>query len=193
MTEGTARGTIAVRVPGWSRDAKVSAITLRNLLTPGSQEYAEDEKESREENGYVFFSGEWAPGDRIEMFFDMPVRMLAADPRVTETAGQVCFKRGPITYCAEAADNGEGLAMWRVDAHSLAPRLDEIQTKEMTIAGAPVLGLTIPAEKLEPEPGQPLYRDWTPQPGKTGTLTLIPYFAWDNRGENEMRVWLYTR
>ena len=42
VVEGKADGTIAVRIPGWSKDAKVSAVTLRNVLTPGSLETLED-------------------------------------------------------------------------------------------------------------------------------------------------------
>ena len=193
VLEGCAEGTIAVRIPGWSRDAKVTPVTLRNVLTPGAPETAGDEKRCAEESGYVFVSGTWAPGDRIEMSFDMPVRMLAADPRVAETAGQVCFRRGPVTYCAEAADNGPGLALWRLDARLLAERPEEIPVGEAEIGGLAVKTLTIPALKLETPADQPLYRDWAAPAGTEGRLTLIPYFAWDNRGENEMRVWLYTR
>ena len=193
VLEGTAAGTIAVRVPGWSRDAKVSAVTLRNILTPGAPETAGDEKADREEDGYVYLTGTWTPGDRIEMYFDMPVRMLAADPRVRETAGQVCFRRGPVTYCAEAADNGPGLHLWRVDAGTLAGRLEDIPVRDAEIGGLAVKTLSVPALRLDPSAEGPLYDDWAPARGTPGELTLIPYFAWDNRGENEMTVWLYTR
>jgi DUF1680 family protein len=32
-----------------------------------------------------------------------------------------------------------------------------------------------------------------PAPPRTIPLTLIPYFAWDNRGDTEMTVWLPVR
>ena len=192
VTEGTAEGTIAVRIPGWSRDAKVSAVTLRNLLMLGAPELLEDEKQSVEQDGYVYFTGTWEKGDRIEMYFDMPVHMLSADPRVTETAGQVCFRRGPVTYCAEGADNGKGLGLWRIDAPAVARQLEELPVHDLSIGNLTVKAIDVPALRLNPEEGKPLYGDWHAAEGKPGTLTLIPYFAWDNRGENEMRVWLQT-
>ena len=36
----------------------------------------------------------------------------------------------------------------------------------------------------------PLYAVYAPVKREPATATLIPYFAWANRGENEMTVWL---
>jgi DUF1680 family protein len=35
-----------------------------------------------------------------------------------------------------------------------------------------------------------LYRDANPDAPREIDVRLIPYFAWDNRGESEMSVWL---
>ena len=35
-----------------------------------------------------------------------------------------------------------------------------------------------------------LYRDFTPRQPREFHLVLIPYYAWDNRGDSEMSVWL---
>jgi uncharacterized protein len=35
-----------------------------------------------------------------------------------------------------------------------------------------------------------LYREYRPAAGREVDLRLIPYYAWDNRGESEMTVWL---
>jgi DUF1680 family protein len=37
---------------------------------------------------------------------------------------------------------------------------------------------------------QKLYREYRPQSTETMKITLIPYYAWDNRGLSEMTVWL---
>ena len=190
VQKGRASGTIAVRIPGWCREAKASAVTLADILNPCACEQLTDVKTQTERDGYVYFTGDWAEGDRIELYLDMPVRVTAADPRVSETAGQVCFRRGPITYCAEGADNAEPLCLWRVDAAALAADPDRIGLEEKTIAGMRVTALKVPAVRLAPRSGGPLYADWQPETGEAGTLTLIPYFAWANRGEHEMRVWL---
>jgi uncharacterized protein len=36
----------------------------------------------------------------------------------------------------------------------------------------------------------PLYRELSTQPAHTTDISLIPYFAWGNRGTSEMSVWL---
>ena len=38
----------------------------------------------------------------------------------------------------------------------------------------------------------PLYRSWTTEKTVDAPITLIPYFAWNNRGRGEMQVWLRT-
>ena len=188
VLEGSAEGTVAVRVPGWSREARMSAVTLRSLLTPGTPECAADEKAQTEKDGYVYFTGTWEKGDRIEIFLDMPVRMLKANARVPELAGQVCFSRGPFTYCAEGADNGPDLALCRVDAERLQAFPENIAQEPLDVGGITVTALKVPALKALPD--NALYTEWAPDVESPCTLTLIPYFAWDNRGENPMRVWL---
>jgi len=52
--------------------------------------------------------------------------------------------------------------------------------------------LRVPAWRQSAEGAEaaPLYRQWQPVHRLPTTATLIPYFAWSNRGENEMRVFL---
>ena len=37
----------------------------------------------------------------------MPVRTLAANPRIADTRGSIALMRGPLVYCIESADNPE--------------------------------------------------------------------------------------
>ena len=52
--------------------------------------------------------------------------------------------------------------------------------------------LRVPAwrQSAEGADAATLYRQWQPVHRLPTTVTLIPYFAWSNRGENEMRVFL---
>jgi len=43
---------------------------------------------------------------------------------------------------------------------------------------------------LSPSRTAPLYGPLSHAPSRREELTLIPYFAWNNRGEPQMRVWL---
>ena len=163
-------GTLAFRIPGWTERESITA--------PG--------KERRDADGYVYLSGAWQEGETIELDFPMPVRVLSADPRVRETVGQVAVTRGPITFCAEEADNGPDLHLLRIDP----ARADEIAVTMENTFGHPTARLTVPGLKeILPEPG-PLYRP-AGSPEETPTsISLIPYYAWANRGLGEMRVWI---
>ena len=47
--------------------------------------------------------------------------------------------------------------------------------------------------RLIPDEAAPLYRPWqTGAAAEPAEITLVPYFAWNNRQEGEMRVWLRT-
>jgi DUF1680 family protein len=45
----------------------------------------------------------------------------------------------------------------------------------------------------KPWTGDELYRPANAAPPKPIPLTLIPYYAWGNRGDTEMTVWLRAR
>ena len=113
----------------------------------------------------------------------MPVRVLAGHPLIRETAGQVCYARGPLVYCAEEADNGPDLHLLRArpEAQAAVERLE--------IGGVSLPALRVAAGRLPRDEG-PLYRPWKEAEPEDVRLTLIPYFAWANRGRGEMRVWL---
>ena len=166
--------TLAFRIPGWSEGASVTAA----------------DKARREANGYVYLRGVWQEGDTVTLDFPMPVRMLAADPRVREDVGKVAFTRGPITFCAEEADNGPDLHLLRVDAAAIGAACEDVTVGMRDTFGHPTATLLVPCKRLRlPEAG-PLYRPAAAPQEDTVTVTLIPYYAWANRGPGEMSVWL---
>lgn len=56
----------------------------------------------------------------------------------------------------------------------------------------PMVRLLVPAWKESDRQAEsrPLYAPWQPVEHQETVATLIPYFAWSNRGDNEMRVFL---
>ncbi len=63
------------------------------------------------------------------------------------------------------------------------------------IVGASVVTLTVPATNAVPRAwdGTQLYREGAPDTRREFALTFVPYFAWGNRGDTEMSVWLPRR
>ena len=119
--------------------------------------------------------------EEIELVFDMPVKLLAANRRVHSDAGRVAVVRGPVVYCAEGVDNGADIKSVALDLRSSF----ELQESEFLL---PVLKITAyrpkETEKLYYEAGG----NYEEMP-----LTLIPYYAFANRGETEMQVWLLRK
>jgi DUF1680 family protein len=93
----------------------------------------------------------------------MPVEVVAADVRVKEGVGKRAIQRGQLVYCFEEAD-GNGEAFDRI---ALSP-----ETKY----------------RVEFQPS--LLNDVVTVTAMRGdrSSTLIPYYAWDNRGSDEMKV-----
>ena len=133
-------------------------------------------------NGYCAIVRAWQDGDQVKVLFDMPPRRIWANPLVRDAAGQVAVARGPIIYCIEGADNGHDLACLRL------PRESELRAIEYddTLLGGVV---AIEADAIRESPTTGLYQETAPQ-SEAVTLRAIPYYAWSNRGENEMRVFI---
>ncbi len=161
-------------------------------------------------DGYLYLSGDWHAGDSVTLDFTMETHMVTADPRVREDVGKVAFIRGPLTYCMEEADNGADLHLYRADPARIGEHCRGIETKPIEIQGHRITALKVPglcrkecrgteALAAESQPlyrealaaeSQPLYRDYQLPVEESVSMTLIPYYAWANRGEGEMAVWV---
>lgn len=130
-------------------------------------------------NGYAYVtlngSGE------IEIELDMPVRLIAANRRVHADAGRVAVMRGPVVYCAEGADNGADLTSVVLPINAAF----EIRNSELLL---PMLK----TKAYRPKETESLYYD-AGDDYEEMPLTLIPYYAFANRGETEMQVWLLRK
>jgi DUF1680 family protein len=145
------RTTLRLRIPGWCR-----SYTLRvgDEAIPAPVT----------EKGYAVIDREWHEGDRITLTLDMPVEVVAADPRVTENTGKRAIRRGPLVYCLEETDNPAAF-----DRIALSP-----DTRyEPAFRPALLHGLTTIAAT-----------------NGSRSFTLIPYYAWDNREAGAMKVWI---
>ncbi len=173
--EETVNGTLAFRIPNWAQDA---------VITCG-------EKMPVYKDGYAYLTGEWHEGDMITLHLPMQVRMLSANPAVRADVDKVAFRRGPVTFCAEEADNGRDLHLLRVDTRYIGDRGEGIEWEfDEDTFGHETVKLHVPAKRLLPVQDDALYTMWQPPKEEPAKITLVPYYAWANRGEGEMLVWL---
>ena len=167
--------SIRMHIPGWSTDMQ--------LKLNGEPILAEDLRQPRK----------WKKGDVIELDLTMKARLIEANPLVEEAKNQIAIMRGPIVYCLEGQDIEGG---YRIN--DIAIPADVVFTeKPMTISGHQMVAL----EADVPVVGQgmwrsdELYRELRPTPKansqkQTVKIRLIPYYAWDNRGIQDMSLWL---
>ena len=138
-------------------------------------------------DGYLTLSRTWNPGDRLELFLDMPVSFVSANPRVYEDAGKVAVTRGPLVYCLEEPDNGKDLHLLRLGA--VRPEDCRVEWKPEKLGG--IMEITTPGiRESDAGWGDTLYSSEKAIASAPVSLTWIPYYAWANRDPGEMRVWI---
>lgn len=140
------------------------------------------------ENADLRITRKWKKGDVIELNLDMRPRLVEANPLVEEAKNQVAVMRGPIVYCLEGQDiQGD----YRISDIALPA---DIQLKEvpMTIEGHSFTALEGDAIVANDKTwdNQTLYRELSKPASRKVRIRLIPYYAWDNRGIQDMSLWL---
>jgi DUF1680 family protein len=168
--------SLMLRIPGWADDAEIRVNGRR----------AQAETHPRT---YAVLKRAWQQGDMVELTLPMPVRLMVANPKVEHVRNQAAVMRGPIVYCLESIDLPEDVAIETVHLSRSA---------EWTVRHEPDLlrGVTV----LETEgyvlpgidPAGPLYQQLPSGEPRRIPIRLIPYYAWNNRGEPKMTVWLPT-
>ena len=132
----------------------------------------------------------WKKGDVIELTLDMKVRLMEANPLVEEAKNQVCVMRGPLVYCLEGQDIEN---TYHINEISIPANI-EFKETHATIAGHEVIALEGEAVQTATRNewnNETLYREvWRPRNENKVKIRLIPYYAWDNRGVDDMSVWL---
>jgi len=172
--------SLKLRIPGWVR-GEVAPGELYKYADGKSLVYKVlvngEEVSSELDKGYFTITRNWKKGDQVSLHLDMEPRVVTAREEVLADRGKIAVERGPIVYCAEAADNS-----FPVRSVLLTPE------PVMAVSHGDVLGY--PVEKISTI-AQTLHYD---QMGRLRVddvkLTMIPYYAWCHRGAGEMAVWL---
>lgn len=154
----------------------------------------------RVEKGYLYLTGEWRDGDEIYLNIPMEVRCVTANTKVREDAGKVAFLRGPLCYCMEEADNGKNLHLLRADpakamtaahAEQGGTVMSGVSVETSRELGHEMRILKVPGLRQQSSGDKDaLYAAYAPAKEQEVTLTFVPYYAWNNRGEGEMSVWV---
>jgi hypothetical protein len=173
--------SIKVRIPGWARGEVVPSDLYRFADDPHQAVGLRVNGQAvpiQLDKGYATLTREWKAGDVIDLDLPMPVRRVLANSQVAADRNRVALERGPIVYAAEAVDS---------PTHKVRNLLLPDDAK-LTAEFRP--NLLHGVEAIE---GKAFYLGYDAQGKVTRTeekFTAIPYYAWANRGRDDMLVWI---
>ncbi len=167
------RFAIQLRMPTWSGTGQFVPGELYSYIKPtGAKPEVKINgtaiNEYEQQDGFLVLSREWEQGDEVQLTLPMPVQFSRAAEQIEETRNKIAISRGPLLYCAEALDNDVDILKATVDPQSSKAVVSSINGGVLN--GIP--GLTL-------ESGE-----------NRAPLQLVPYYAWNNRGDGAMAVWI---
>jgi DUF1680 family protein len=108
----------------------------------------------------------------------MDVKRVYSNEKLKDNQGLVSLQRGPLTYCAEWADNQDRTSNLVLPASAtLVPEYRADLLNGVTVLKGEAIAVTTGKDNLSVS-------------SHTQNFIAIPYYAWANRGKGEMAVWL---
>jgi DUF1680 family protein len=114
---------------------------------------------------YLKILRNWSSDDSINISLEFQPILIQGNPRRKDIENKVCISNGPLIYCLEQGDNEA------IDIFSL--KIQEESTFSVIYKDNMLDGVNIIEGKIS---GEKKFR-------------AIPYFVWNNRGPDEMRLW----
>lgn len=168
-------GAVRLHIPNWCDEYSLK-VNGETYPTEGGTK------------GAAVVEKKFKKGDSIELNLNMRPRLIEANPLVEEAKNQVAVMRGPVVYCLEGQDIEGG---HRINDIAIP---DDIELKEvpMEIAGHRFIALEGEAQLIGDKAwdNNTLYREIGKMKDKAVKIRLIPYYAWDNRGVQDMTLWM---
>lgn len=130
--------------------------------------------------GFAVVDREWSDPTTVALELPMPVRINTCDPRVAANRGRVAITRGPLVMVAEDADHEVPVRRVFFDGRPDAG-VAEVARREIA-HGHETVAVTLPAQAAPAGDGAT----------SAVPLTLVPYYAWNNRGVGGMVTWIPT-
>ncbi len=165
--------TLFLRIPGWAAPARVALNGKAEQVEAGR---------------YAALKRTWRPGDLVRLELTVIPRLTVANPLVAENNGKAVVERGPLVYCVEQPDH-PGVSVFDLALDAGAGFTEEFRPD--LLGGILVLKHKGRAWRT-PLSEEPLYAPWPgrARPSRPAEVTLIPYYAFANRGPAAMRVWV---
>jgi len=168
---------LRLRIPGWTNGQPVPTDLYDQ--TP-KQTYTvtvngqKAQTEYNQHDGYYTVVRSWKAGDVVKLSLPMQVLQIAANEQVEDDRGKRAIERGPIVYCLEGVDMPDSTVFNKILPQGT---LFETQYEPELLGGV----MTLKAEAQELQSDSSLH---------AVHVRLIPYCTWQNRGADQMVVWI---
>jgi DUF1680 family protein len=167
---------LRLRIPGWAQDAPVptNLYTFADKAKPYTIKVNGTEVKATLKDGYAYIERRWRKGDRVELDLPMDVRRVKANDNVVDDRGKLALERGPVMFCIEGKDQKDSTVFnkYIMENTPVSAQYDKtLLNGVMTLTGA--------AKEVE--------KDGTV---KDVDFKAIPYATWNNRGADQMEVWI---
>ena len=175
VTKGSGKFAIKLRVPSWLKTSPTNNDLYQYQDKAKTYSVSVNGKALYPENrDYIEISRSWKKGDTIELDFPMDVRRIVANDNAEDDRGKVAFERGPIVFCLEGADQTDHKVFnkYILDSAPVSAHFEQdLLNGVMVLEGS--------AKELQ-------------QDGEVKDVKFraIPYSTWNNRGSEQMEVWI---
>jgi DUF1680 family protein len=171
--EKAERFTLKLRIPGWAQNQVLPGDLYSYTDTSGEKIVITingREIKYGTHLGYAAITRKWNAGDTVKISLPMSIRHITANKKVRDDNNMVALEYGPVVYCVEGIDNNNQL-----DNLTLPDNAElKIEKQNDLLNGVNIITGDVPANN-----GLAALK-----------LTAVPYYAWSNRGEGTMKVWL---
>ena len=175
VTKGSGHYVMKLRLPGWLKQhpTATSLYTYTERARPYSIK-VNGQSFYPENHDYITLDRKWKKGDVIELELPMNVRRIVANDNAEDLRGKMALERGPIVFCLEGKDQADQ----HIFNKYILPSTPVTAHFEKDLLGGIVV--------LE---GEARRAEQNGEVNKT-TFRAIPYATWNNRGRDQMEVWV---
>jgi DUF1680 family protein len=130
-------------------------------------------------DGFAEIERNWMPGDRVELVLKMNVQFSKANEKVEADRSRIAITRGPLIYCAESVGNNVPVQRFFLKGIPNGNYVSVSRIESGILKN--IVSLDIPFMKVNDDGSV-----------NKSFQNLIPYYAWNNRGNHSMEVWFPT-
>ncbi len=175
LNKGGGKFSIKLRIPGWLKKHPFGNNLYTYLDAAKSADISVNGVKVGHDNpDYVSIDRKWKKGDVIEINFPMEVRRVQANDNAEDDRGKVALERGPVVFCLEGKDQPDNTVF---DKYILDSTPIQSHFEKDLLNGVVVLEGNAKELQRNGEVKDVRFR-------------AIPYSTWNNRGGDQMEVWI---